>query len=318
MYREGADLMKEIVAIVGPTGVGKTSLGVEIAKRFNGEVISGDSMQIYKGMDIGTAKVTRDEKQNIVHHMIDIKEPDETFSAAEFQRTVTKKIDEIQRRGKLPVLVGGTGLYIQSILYDYKFPEKERDVNLQSMLQRELEQYGAERMWNRLNEIDPKAARKIHPNNHRRLIRAMEIAKTEDRAMGEVDSQAAVLSKYNPIIIGLEMDRDILYNRINERVDVMMEKGLLEEVRKLYEQGLEKNQSLQAIGYKEFIPYFKGEQSLEESVNILKRNSRRYAKRQYTWFRNKMNVQWYRITPETAAETRIIILRDLAGMLKQK
>lgn len=310
--------MNHVVSIVGPTGVGKTALGIKVAKKFNGEVISGDSMQIYKGMDIGTAKVTKKEKQQIPHHMIDIKEPSEAFSAAEFQTAVTERIEDIHLRRKLPVMVGGTGLYIQSVLYGYNFPEKERNTAVQHRLEEELGRYGGEYLWERLNDLDPDTANKIHPNNHRRLIRALEVIETEGKTITSIQSKQSDSSFFTPIIIGLEMDREKLYERINYRVDQMMEAGLLEEVRFLYERGLENTQALQAIGYKEFIPYFQGNQSIEESIRLLKRNSRRYAKRQYTWFRNKMNVNWYELNPETVEETHSIILEDLAGMLGEK
>ncbi|MFC4557205.1 tRNA (adenosine(37)-N6)-dimethylallyltransferase MiaA [Virgibacillus kekensis] len=309
-------MKKTVVAVVGPTAVGKTRLSVEIAKKFQGEVISGDSMQVYKGLDIGTAKVTEKEKQGIPHYMIDIKEPAESFSAAEFKQRVQHYIDQIESHQNLPVIAGGSGLYIQSALYNYNFSTQQRSDKVTVELEKELELKGAAVLHNRLREIDPTQAEKIHPNNHRRLIRALEIYQTTGMTMTEFQKRQSADSPYNLIFIGLEMDRDLLYSRINQRVDSMLKQGLLKEVKSLYNKGYENCQSMRGIGYKEFIPYIRGEQTLEESVEILKRNSRRFAKRQYTWFKNKLKVDWYTLTPETAEEKFEMILTDLAGKLK--
>ncbi|MFG6118338.1 tRNA (adenosine(37)-N6)-dimethylallyltransferase MiaA [Thalassobacillus sp. B23F22_16] len=306
-----------VVSVVGPTAVGKTKLGIEIAKRFKGEVISGDSMQIYRSMDIGTAKVTPEEMEGIPHHMIDIKDPEDSFSVAEFKERVTEAIEDISSRGKLPVIVGGTGLYIQSVLYDFNFSEQKRSGEITERLESELEMKGNQALYQQLMEIDPEQAEKIHPNNERRLIRALEIYESTGMTMSEYQKNQSDESPYHPILIGLEMDRELLYDRINHRVDMMVEEGLLEEVRELYDSGLEDVQSMRAIGYKEFIPYFNGEYHLERAVELLKRNSRRYAKRQYTYFRNKMDVTWYSVTEQNFQEKFQIILRDLAGMIEQ-
>ncbi|MFG6115030.1 tRNA (adenosine(37)-N6)-dimethylallyltransferase MiaA [Halobacillus sp. MO56] len=306
-----------VVSVVGPTAVGKTKLGVEIAKRFNGEVISGDSMQIYRGMDIGTAKVSRKEANGIPHHMIDIKNPEESFSVAEFQEKVTAAIEDILSRGKLPIIVGGTGLYIQSVLYNFNFSKQKRSIEITERLEAELQEKGKNALHQRLAGIDPEQAEKIHPNNERRLIRALEIYESTGMTMSQYQKNQSKESPYQPILIGLEMDRERLYDRINRRVDTMMEEGLLEEVQSLYEAGLEEAQSMKAIGYKEFIPYLKGEYGLEQAVELLKRNSRRYAKRQYTYFRNKMDIRWYTVSEEDYLEKFQIILGDLAGMIEQ-
>ncbi|MDC3416316.1 tRNA (adenosine(37)-N6)-dimethylallyltransferase MiaA [Aquibacillus salsiterrae] len=311
-------MKKTVVAVVGPTAVGKTSLGVQIAKRFKGEVISGDSMQIYKGMDIGTAKVTEDEKQGVPHHMIDIKDPEQSFSVAEFQELIDYHVDAIGSRGHLPVVVGGTGLYIQAALYGYHFAEKKRDDFYQQQIEQEIEQHGMDQVFSRLKQLDPEQAEKIHPNNRRRVIRALEVYDRTGHTMSEYHEQQKEESEYRPIIIGLEMERNELYERINNRVDIMIEEGLLEEVKHFYDLGLKDAQSMKAIGYKELIPYFEGESSLEECVELLKRNSRRYAKRQYTWFKNKMDVNWYSITSSKKDEKFKIILDDLAGKLEKK
>ncbi|MCP8616438.1 tRNA (adenosine(37)-N6)-dimethylallyltransferase MiaA [Salirhabdus salicampi] len=304
-----------VVAVVGPTAVGKTKLSIEIAKRFHGEVISGDSMQIYKGLDIGTAKVKPEEMEGIPHYMIDILEPSESFSVASFQLMVQNYIKDINERDKLPIIAGGTGLYIQSVLYDFQFSEEKRDESFTEKLEEELEEKGIDHIHRRLAKVDPEQARKIHPNNVRRVIRALEIYEKTGMTMSELHEHQKQNSPYTPILIGLQMEREELYNRINRRVDSMMEEGLLQEVERLYDQGLHNVQSMQGIGYKEFIPYFEGKIPLQEAVDTLKRNSRRYAKRQYTYFRNKMNIHWYPISEQTAHKTFSTILQDLEGLL---
>ncbi|WP_067730164.1 tRNA (adenosine(37)-N6)-dimethylallyltransferase MiaA [Oceanobacillus damuensis] len=309
-------MKKNVVTIVGPTAVGKTKLSIELAMRFNGEIINGDSMQVYKGFDIGTAKVRPAEMQEIPHHLIDIKEPEQEFSAADFKAYVQKYINEISARGKLPIIVGGSGLYIQSALYDYHFSNIKRDHDLTMKMEEIVASQGIMPLYNQLVQIDPEQAEKIHPNNHRRVIRALEIYESTGKTMTEYQKTQSMESPYNPILLGLEMERALLYKRINERVDQMMAAGLLEEVRELYGKGLQDCQPMKAIGYKEFIPYFKKEQTLEETIDLLKRNSRRYAKRQFTWFKNKMDVTWYSLTPDTADEKFGVIFEDLAGILK--
>lgn len=283
----------KLLVIIGPTAVGKTKLSIEMAKRFNGEIISGDSMQVYKGMDIGTAKITRDEKEGIPHFLLDIKAPNESFSAADFQELANQAIADIQKRGKLPIIVGGTGLYIQSVIYDYQFTEAPSNIEYRKSLESIVETDGIDPLIEKLRSIDPKSAERIHPNNVRRIIRALEIYYCTGITMSDqLDKQSSEL-KYNTALIGLTMNREALYQRINHRVDIMIEQGLIEEVKSFYEQGLRDCQSIQAIGYKELYDYFAGKLTLDESIEALKQNSRRYAKRQLTWFRNKMDVQWY-------------------------
>lgn len=310
-------MKKPVIAIVGPTAVGKTRLSIEVAESFNGEIISGDSMQVYQGLDIGTAKISEEEKQGIPHYMIDTKSPSDSFSVADYQVLVQQYINEIASHQKLPIIAGGSGLYIQAALYNYNFSDQKRNGAVTRRLEEELENLGVLTLYNRLKKIDPDQATKIHPNNHRRVIRALEIYQTTGMTMSEYQKEQKRDSPYNPIFIGLEMDRKLLYERINARVDNMLEQGLLDEVEMLYKQGFENCQSMRGIGYKEFIPYFKGEQSLIQATETLKRNSRRFAKRQYTWFKNKLDVQWYTITPETIDETFRKILDELAGMLRR-
>ncbi|MBM7540648.1 tRNA (adenosine(37)-N6)-dimethylallyltransferase MiaA [Amphibacillus cookii] len=308
-------MKQPVVAIVGPTAVGKTELSVQIAQRFDGEVISGDSMQIYRGMEIATAKVTEEEKAGIPHHMLDIKDPEESFSVAEFQEKVQHYITMITDKGRLPIIAGGTGLYIDAALSDYQFSEQRRDPSYQAKIEASIEQDGIDHVYARLQSIDPIQAAKIHPNNVRRIVRALEVYDRTGQTMSEMQAQQSQTSPYHPILIGLEMDRTLLYQRINERIDHMLTLGLIEEAHYFYKQGLENAQSMKAIGYKEFIPYFKGDCDLDEAILLLKRHSRRYAKRQYTWFKNKMKVNWYNLTPETKEQVFEKIYSDLAGIL---
>ncbi|KMY53698.1 tRNA delta(2)-isopentenylpyrophosphate transferase [Bacillus sp. FJAT-27231] len=310
---------EKLIVIIGPTAVGKTALSLHLAKRFKGEVISGDSMQIYKGMDIGTAKITPEEMDGVPHHLIDIKEPDESFSAAEFQQLVRKKIIEISDKGCLPIIVGGTGLYIQSVIYDYQFSETGGDPQLRETLEKEAEQLGKEALHEKLKRVDPEAAAAIHPNNVRRVIRAMEVFQTTGKRMSEQQSHQPDELLYETALIGLTMDREMLYSRINQRVDIMMEAGLLEEVKRLWENGIRSGQAVQAIGYKELFGYLKGEATLEQAVEQLKQNSRNYAKRQLTWFRNKMDVDWFDMSNQEKRPEKIKEISDfVAGKLHLK
>ncbi|MCS0671566.1 tRNA (adenosine(37)-N6)-dimethylallyltransferase MiaA [Cytobacillus firmus] len=287
---------EKLAVLIGPTAVGKTKLSILLAKRFNAEIISGDSMQIYKSMDIGTAKIKEEEMEGIPHHLIDIKNPEDPFSAAEFQELVRSKITEITSRGKLPMIVGGTGLYIQSVIYDYQFSDAPSDEEFRKTLEKHAEREGNDALFKELLAIDPESAERIHPNNVRRVVRALEIYHCTGKTMSQYQENQDQALLYDTALIGLTMDRDTLYERINLRVEIMMKEGLLEEVRALYDQGLKDCQSIQAIGYKELYEYFNGRVSLEDAVGNLKQNSRRYAKRQLTWFRNKMNVEWFDMT----------------------
>ncbi|MCM3742913.1 tRNA (adenosine(37)-N6)-dimethylallyltransferase MiaA [Sporosarcina luteola] len=283
-----------VIAIVGPTASGKTSLSIELAKRLDGEVINGDAMQVYKELSIGTAKITEEEKEGIPHHLFDIKEPSDSFSVAEYQYAVRKCIEDIRSRGKQPIIVGGTGLYIQSVLFDFRFTEEAGDENVRAELEKELEtEGGAERLYHRLQEMDPASAEKIHPNNHRRLIRALEIIQVTGKTKNDHEQGAGEAPLYDHLIVGLTLEREILYRRIDVRVDQMMEAGLLEEARGLWEKGIRNVQSVQAIGYKELYQYFQGAISLDEAVELIKKNTRHYAKRQMTYFRNKVEISWF-------------------------
>ena len=282
----------EVVAIVGPTASGKTALSIKMAKAFDGEIINGDSMQIYKGLDIGTAKITEEEMEGIPHHLLSFKEPTEGFSVADYQTLVREKIAEIQSRGKLPIIVGGTGLYVQAVLYDFQFTKEEVDEEARKSYYDELAKVGPDAMHAKLVELDPETAKTIHPNNTRRVIRALEMVELHGVSKASEEHNRGNFPLYQHLIIGLDMDREKLYERINLRVDIMMEQGLLEEVTDLWERGIRDVQSVQAIGYKELYAYLDGRLTLSDAIDQLKQNSRRYAKRQLTYFRNKMDVEW--------------------------
>lgn len=296
---------KPLIAIVGPTAVGKTELSIKLAKALNGEVINGDAFQIYKGLDIGTAKVTEEEKEGIVHHLIDAYEPDEPYSVFRFKQDFEKIVKDIHDRGKLPILVGGTGLYVQSVLYDYDLEEekissekmeitKNKLNKLSELSNVELHQY--------LNNFDPETASTVHPNNRKRVERAIEYYLNTKKTLSERKKKQTFSGKYSTILIGIEMSREILYQRINMRVDMMLQRGLLREVSNLVESGYQDCQSMQAIGYKELIPVVNGEIDIETSTEQIKQNSRRYAKRQMTWFKNKMNVTWFQRDKQSLTE----------------
>ncbi|WP_270524747.1 tRNA (adenosine(37)-N6)-dimethylallyltransferase MiaA [Staphylococcus epidermidis] len=284
-----------LIVIVGPTASGKTELSIEVAKKFNGEIISGDSMQVYQGMDIGTAKVTTEEMEGIPHYMIDILPPDASFSAYEFKTRAEKYIKDITGRGKVPIIAGGTGLYIQSLLYNYAFEDesisddKMKQVKLKLT---ELEQLNNNKLHEYLASFDKESAKDIHPNNRKRVLRAIEYYLKTKKLLSSRKKVQQFTENYDTLLIGIEMSRETLYLRINKRVDIMLGHGLFNEVKHLVEQGFEASQSMQAIGYKELVPVIKGNISMESAVEKLKQHSRQYAKRQLTWFKNKMNVHW--------------------------
>lgn len=316
-------MKKKVIAIIGPTAVGKTKMSIELAKELDGEIISGDSMQIYRGMDIGTAKVTEEEMQGVPHYLIDIKDPLEEFSVAEFQGLAADLIDEISGRGKVPIIAGGTGLYIQSILYNYNFSVAEANPEYRLFLEKRIQIEGIDGVYNELRIIDPESCDRIHPNNVRRVIRALEVYHETGLTMTEYLQEQESESRYDHQMIGLTMERSLLYERINKRVDVMVNKGLIQEVKALYDSGIKDCQSIQAIGYKELYDYFNEKVTKEEAIELLKRNSRRYAKRQLTWFRNKMDVEWFDMS-EAVFDTDAFqqkfkeILHLVAGKLQLK
>ncbi|QUW24091.1 tRNA (adenosine(37)-N6)-dimethylallyltransferase MiaA [Sporosarcina sp. Marseille-Q4063] len=296
----------DVLAIVGPTASGKTALSVTLAKLLGAEIINGDSMQVYKGLDIGTAKITTAEMDGVPHHLFDIIDADETFSVAQYQAEVRKKIEEIQARGKLPIIVGGTGLYVQSVLYDFRFTDEASDMEVRNRLEKELDEIGAEHLYQRLEQLDPIDAKKIHPNNHRRIIRALEIIEVTGKTKGEHEQNAGKNALYNHLLIGLELERDLLYDRIDRRVDLMMEQGFLQEAENLWNAGIRNMQSVQAIGYKELHQYIEGKIPLDVAIQLIKKNSRNYAKRQMTYFRNKLAIDWVDATKGTDEQVKEI------------
>lgn len=290
--------MNKVIVVVGPTGVGKTKLGVELAKHFNSEVINGDSVQIYKELDIGSAKVTISEMEGVKHHLLDFKNIEENYTVYDYQQDLRNKINEFNEKKLLPIVVGGTGLYLKAALYDYSF-NKEDDSNLN-----EYEEYSNEELYDLLKEKDEKAASILHPNNRRRVVRALNIIENSGKKKSEIIDNQDHKPLYDVTFIGLTLPRDVLYERIDKRVDIMLQNGLFEEVKNLFNKYGDKDyKSLQAIGYKELFSYFKGEITFEESIELIKKKSRNYAKRQYTWFNNQFNVKWFDVNLANFSET---------------
>lgn len=286
--------MINLICVAGPTASGKTAFAIELAKRLNGEIISADSMQIYKGMDIGTAKPDAEEMQGIKHYLIDEVSPFESFDVSVFTELCKKYIDEITAKGKIPIVAGGTGLFINSLIDNVEFYSDNTNEKLRVELAEIAEKKGNVFLHKMLEECDAEAAKNIHPNNVKRVIRAIEASKTAGIAFSE-QKRLAVTKKspYNLMYFGLNMDRALLYERINRRVDIMIEKGLLNEVEKLKNDGLDASyNSMKGIGYKEILKYLDGKCSLEESIDEIKLLSRRYAKRQLTWFRRDDRICW--------------------------
>lgn len=283
-----------MLAVVGPTATGKTALGVALAERFRGEIISADSMQIYQGLDVGTAKVTAQEARGIPHHCVDLLTPDQPFSVADFTALAARLEASLSARGCLPILVGGTGLYVQSFLYGVRFSEEKTPDGLRQALAAELAEKGPAAMYAQLQAADPEAAASIHPNNRVRVLRALEHYRATGRRLSEQKADSLPPERpYRSLVLGLDFpDRAQLYRRIDLRVDKMLDAGLLEEAHRVFLARTEYRTAAQAIGYKEFFPYFQGESSLEACAEKLKQASRNYAKRQLTWFRHMDGVVW--------------------------
>lgn len=286
--------MEPVIVIVGPTASGKTLLSVELAKQINGEIISADSMQVYRFMDIGTAKPDKAEMSGIRHYLTDEILPDEEFNVARFQELALKYISQVLGSGKLPIVTGGTGLYVNSLIYNINFSETISDWELRDRLKKEAEENGNRYLYEKLMGIDPEAAKKIHENDIKRIIRAIEVYTHTNKPI----SYHQNISRLNPplyeyIVFGLRLEREKLYERINKRVDLMLEKGLVDEVKKLVQLGYDKNSvAMQGLGYKEILAWLKGETTFDEAVYILKRDTRHYAKRQMTWFKRMEGIQW--------------------------
>ena len=288
--------MEKVLAIIGPTAVSKTGFGIEMARRYDGEIISGDSIQIYRGLDIGSAKPTKKELSQAVHHLIDIKDPKDRYSVKQFQDLARQCIKTISDNGKLPIIVGGTGLYIKAALYDYVFFEETEEDD-------QYESYTNQELYDLLQEKDPAALEKIHINNRKRLIRALNIFEKHQKGISEIKAAQEHKPIYDCLVIGLTCERRELYRRIDERVDKMIQDGLLREIQDLLDRGVTfDDQCMQAIGYKEFKAYSQGNCSLEECIAEIKKDSRNFAKRQYTFFKNQLDVQWFE-NHEDAIET---------------
>ncbi len=304
--------MKKIplIVVAGPTASGKTGLAIDIARRFDGEVVSADSMQIYKYMDIGTAKPTAEERAMCPHHLIDFVEPDEDFSVADYTKLAHEKIADIYARGKLPVMCGGTGLYINSVVNDVEFGEMTADEELREKLAEIGKREGGEKLIEILREFDPVSAERLHPNNMRRVIRAIEFYKLTKIPISEHQEMTKrIESRYDPVMFCIDHDRQILYDRIDLRVDLMIKDGLIDEVRRIMDMGYTKElNSMKGIGYKEIMDHLNGECTLDEAIENVKQGSRRYAKRQLTWFRRDERI--IMLKPETASAEAERIIKE--------
>lgn len=305
--------MKPIVlALVGPTGSGKTGTAIQLCRWLDAEIVSMDSMQIYRGMDIGTAKPTCEEQQSVRHHMIDVADPDQIFTVSMYREMASKAIDDILSRGKLPILVGGTGLYLQALSYEMSLGENGADTALREELHRVAAAPGGpKQLHQRLSAVDPESAKKLHPNDIRRVIRALEIFESSGRKKSEQGPQEQEEGPYRILVYGLSLPREQMYARINTRVDEMIEQGLIEEVQALLERGIQLRKeggAMQAIGYKEIVSALQGEMTMDQAIALIKQGSRRYAKRQWTWFRRDQRTRWFDWTAYPSKEALYLAL----------
>ena len=306
---------REIIVIAGPTAVGKTKYAIETALKFNGEVVSCDSMQLYKYMDIGSAKPTPEEQGRVKHYLVDEILPDAEFSVAKYQRLAKEAIEEIFHNGKTPVIAGGTGLYLNSLLYDMDFSAPPGDQVLRETLYKEADEYGARYIFDKLKALDAEGANRIHPNNIKKVVRAIEAA-TLGNKVKNFATDLVPTKDYSAKLIGLTRQREQLYDRINQRVDMLVDMGLLDEVKGLLNRGLKESDiSMKGIGYKEIIGYYNGEYSLDEAIDLVKRNTRHLAKRQLTWFKRYEQMQWFNISEYADDES---CLEDIYKWLKKK
>lgn len=310
-------MKKPLIILTGPTAVGKTDLSITLAKAVNGEIISADSMQVYKYMDIGSAKITKEEMNGIKHYLVDEFEPNEEFNVVKFQEYAKKYIEEIYSKGKIPILVGGTGFYIQAVLNDIDFTETKEDTSYRKELEALALERGAEYLHDKLKEVDEASANIIHYNNVKRVIRALEFFNQTGQKISEHNEvQKQKNSPYNYVYFVLNDEREVLYEKINRRIDIMLEKGLLDEVKHLKDKGFTKDMvSMQGLGYKEILSYLEGEISLEEAIYILKRDTRHFAKRQITWFKRESDVTWLDL-PEFGHDKEKVLERMLMLLKK--
>lgn len=283
----------KVIVICGPTASGKTGLSVKLAQAMNGEIVSCDSMQIYKDMTIGTAKVTKEEMQGIPHYLIDFVSPDERYSVADFQKDAEKAIHEIVAKGKTPIVVGGTGLYVDTLIYHIQYPEIETDLAYRNQLEEMIQEQGLEVAYQKAKEIDPQAIEKISSNDQKRIMRILEIYHQTQKTKTQLEIESRREEPpYEYLVYAIDMDREKLYDRINQRVDIMIEQGLIEEVQALLEKYKNFPTAMQGLGYKEVVAYLKGNMTKEEMIDTLKQETRRYAKRQLTWFRKNKEIKW--------------------------
>ena len=307
-------MKKPLIVLAGPTAVGKTSLSIRLAKEVGGEIVSADSMQVYRGMDIGSAKITQEEMEGVPHHLIDVLEPTEEFNVVLFQKLAKEALQGIYRRGKIPILTGGTGFYIQALLYDIDFTETGGDAAYRKQLEDIAFLEGAAKLHEMLCAVDEASAREIHPNNVKRVIRALEyFHETGEPISAHNERERSKESAYLSALFVLNLPRPLLYERIEKRVDAMLSDGLVDEVRALKEKGMNRHMvSMQGLGYKEILSYLDGECSLEEAVYILKRDTRHFAKRQLTWFKREREVIWVNKEQFDYEEDRILeYLKDI-------
>lgn len=311
-------MKRPLIILTGPTAVGKTKASIGLAKAIGGEIISADSMQVYKGMDIGSAKIRPEEMEGVPHYLVDVLEPEEEFHVVRFQEMAKRAMEEIYAKGKIPILVGGTGFYIQAVLYDIDFTENDGDSDYRRELEKFAQEYGAEALHTRLREVDPKSAEEIHAHNVKRVIRALEYYHQSGTPISKHnEEQREKESPYQYVYFVLNDERAHLYERINLRVDQMMEEGLVEEVERLRNKGCTKEMvSMQGLGYKEILKYLEGEYTLEEAVEIIKRDTRHFAKRQLTWFKREKEVIWLDKPAFNYQEERI--LDEMLNLLKNR
>ncbi|MDD3168587.1 MAG: tRNA (adenosine(37)-N6)-dimethylallyltransferase MiaA [Eubacteriales bacterium] len=302
---------KTVLFVAGPTAVGKTKYAIEIARAFQGEIISADSMQIYRYMDIGSAKPSKEELTQAKHHLVDEIDPREEFSVAEYQILAKKYIDQIFQEGKIPVVAGGTGLYLNSLLYEMDFSIMPKQADFRKQLEQDAEQHGSRHVHDRLKSLDPAAAERIHPNNLKKVIRAIEVAETTGERMREFRESFIPTKEYACVLIGLTRDREELYRRIDQRVDQLVKAGLVQEIESLLKMGLTENSiSMKGIGYKEIIAHLHGEYDLNEAVRLVKRNTRHYAKRQLTWLRRYADMSWFNLSEYPTEENALSAIID--------
>ena len=308
----------KVIVICGPTASGKTGLSIELAKKINGEIVSCDSMQIYKDMTIGTAKPTQGEMQGIKHYLIDFIPPDKRYSVADFQKDAEKAIEEILAKGKVPIAVGGTGLYVDTLVYHIQYPEIETDLNYRKQLEQMIDKDGLKQAYEQAKKIDPEATSKISNNDKKRIMRILEIYHQTGKTKTELEIESRkVESPYNYLVYAIDMDREKLYDRINQRVDIMLNQGLIEEVQLLLQKYKHFPTAMQGLGYKEVVCYLQGKMAKDEMIETLKRETRRYAKRQLTWFRKNKEIKWLNgLLPKEENIQRI--LEDYSGKETQK